>query len=487
MRSGVRVLPLLAAALAAACSAAPPASPPSGDAGDFSRFDEVVSDAVRGLQLEGAAAVVVHRDRGMVHVRGYGAFDADRVFLIASASKPLSAGVLLRLADQGMLDLDAPIGTYVGDAWGSAKAGLTIAQMLSNSSGLPGLLDHPGYQPYRCQYSAEGSLLDCARQIYQADDATERVPPDTRFRYGGAQWQLAGGIAEAVSGRPWRQLVHETYVATCGTRSLGYTNQFGGDTRFRYPSWFDGDTTRLPATSNPNIEGGAYITVEDYGRILLMHLRDGSCGDSVVLSPEAVRRMQRDRIAEVYGGTTPHRQLRGYGLGWWIDRNARGVAASPGLYGSIPWIDTERGYGAFIAIEASAREREQIWRAARPVLDSMFGRQLPTRGRSDLHRPGHRPLSLEHRERGLHPLTRRRARDRDVRHEIHHRLPLVGNAQHRELERQSADVGMVVLLPALLERAHVVIGPQLRERGTAREQRVEQLVEPRIADVAAVR
>lgn len=355
-----------------ACSNPPPAGPPAG--GDFALFDAVVADAVHDLGLEGAAAVVVHRDSGIVHVQGYGAFDEERVFLIASASKPLSAGVLLRLADQGLLDIDAPIGTYVGDAWGADKAALTVAQLISNSSGLPGLLDHPGYPPYRCQYGAAGSLADCARAIYQADDAQERLPPDERFRYGGAQWQLAGAIAEAVSGRSWDTLVHETYVASCGVRSLGYTNQFGGSGSFRYPSWFDGDTTTLPYTDNPSIEAGAHITVEDYGHILLMHLHDGACGDSVALSPASVRRMQADRIGQVYGGTTPHAELRGYGLGWWIDRDADGVVASPGLYGAIPWLDTARGYGAFIAIEASAREREQLWARARPILDAMFPR-----------------------------------------------------------------------------------------------------------------
>jgi CubicO group peptidase (beta-lactamase class C family) len=375
-RTTVRARVASAAVIVAAvalfgCNHAPRGAP-AGDH-DFARFDQVIRDALRDLDLEGAAAVVVHRARGIVHVQGYGTFDEDRVFLIASASKPLSAGVLLRLADRGLLDLDAPIGAYVGDAWGDGKAELTVAQLISNSSGLPGLLDRPESRAYRCQYRPAGSLTECARAIYQASDEQGRLPPDERFRYGGAQWQLAGGIAEVVTGRSWQSLVHETYVATCGASSLGYTNQFGGSDRFRYPDWFDGDTSALPVTDNPSIEAGAYVTVEDYGRILLMHLRGGTCGDSVALSSTAVRRMQLDRIAHAYGGSTPSRQLQGYGLGWWIDRDAAGVVASPGLYGAIPWLDTARGYGAFIAIEASAREREQILARARPVLDAMFG------------------------------------------------------------------------------------------------------------------
>lgn len=356
------------------CAEDSPAGPsrPGGEGPDFSAFDDAVEASITALGLDGAAAVIVHRDLGIVHTRGYGAFAADRVFLIASAGKPISAGVLMRLDDQGLLDIDAPIGTYVAGRWGEEKAAITVAQLLSNSSGLVGLIDDPLYAPYDCQHSPTGTLTSCAQEIYEADDADDVVPPDTWFRYGGAQWQLAGGIAEVVSGKTWAELVRETYVEPCGTTSLGYTNPFSSGSGFRYPDWFRGDTTNLPSTFNPNIEGGAYITVEDYGKILLLHLRGGLCGSARVLSEGAVRRMREDRIGAVYGGDTRHPTLEGYGLGWWIERADDGVAASPGLYGAIPWIDEERGYGAFIAIEGSAAERRRLWSATRPILEEIF-------------------------------------------------------------------------------------------------------------------
>jgi len=356
------------------CNEDTPAGPPRpGDEGpDFSAFDDAVEASLDALGLTGAAAVIVHRDLGIVHTRGYGAFAADHVFLIASAGKPISAGVLMRLDDQGLLDIDAPIGTYVAGRWGEEKAAITVAQLLSNSSGLVGLIDGPLYEPYRCQYSPDGTLTSCAHEIYGADDADDVIPPDTWFRYGGAQWQFAGGIAEVVSGKSWAELIRETYVEPCGTKSLGYTNQFSSGGAVRYPSWFQGDTANLPSTLNPNIEGGAYITVEDYGKILLLHLRSGLCGNTRVLSEGAVRRMREDRIGAVYGGETGVPGLEGYGLGWWIDRSADGVAASPGLYGAIPWIDERRGYGAFIAIEGGAVERHRLWSETRPILEEIF-------------------------------------------------------------------------------------------------------------------
>src|SRR5262245_22714180 len=118
------------------------------DANDeFAAFDEAISSFLDEQGLEGAGAVVVDRDAGELHARGYGAFDAERLYLIASSSKILSVGILMRLADQGLVDFDEPIGTYLSEEFGEGKAELTLAQLLSNSSGLISLADNPTYAP----------------------------------------------------------------------------------------------------------------------------------------------------------------------------------------------------------------------------------------------------------------------------------------------------------------------------------------------------
>src|SRR5689334_9522817 len=84
---------------------------------DFERYDAAISAFLTDHGITGASGVVVHKDRGIVHVAGYGEYPADRLYLVASSSKVVSAGVLMRLADEGKLDLDGPIGQYVS-AWG---------------------------------------------------------------------------------------------------------------------------------------------------------------------------------------------------------------------------------------------------------------------------------------------------------------------------------------------------------------------------------
>jgi CubicO group peptidase (beta-lactamase class C family) len=362
-------IPLAAFFLGCGGDGADPSPPPGLD---FTEFDRTVDAFVAERGLQGASAAIVHADLGIVHVAGYGRFTPDRVFLIASASKILSAGVLARLSDQGLLDLDAPLVDAVGEAWGDGKPSLTAAQLLSNSSGMPGLFDAPAYLPYLCQFAPRASLSGCGQMIYQAEDADRVVPPDTEFRYGGAQWQLAGALAEQVSGLSWRELIAQSYVEPCGAHSLGYANPFAGGGGRGYPPDFQGDPSRLEATENPNVEGGAYVSVEDYAKILALHLGGGSCGRDPVLSEAAVLRMQSDRIGDVYGGSTTEPALAGYGLGWWIDREQAGVVADPGLYGAVPWLDVSRRYGAFIALEASSSEGIELWQQAKLSVDRVF-------------------------------------------------------------------------------------------------------------------
>ncbi len=334
-------------------SVLPDDSVPDGETAeyDFSSIEPMVADFVAERDLAGAGLIVVQRDDGVVHEEYWGDFDADRISLIASSSKMISAGVLLHLDDEGVLDIDAPVAD-VAD-WGEGNPDVTPAQLISNSSGLVGLLPDPTYAPYLCQYLADGTLQECAEQIFTTpDDDADVIAPDNQFRYGGAQWTVAGAVAEAASGKTWAELVDETFSEPCGLDSLAYNNHFAQmGSGFDYPVEFAGDPSTLVATDNPNPEGGAYITAPDYGQLLLMHLRDGMCGDLQVLSPEALDVMHSDRIGPTYDGEAG--TDTGYGMGWWVDRPS-GRISDAGAYGTVPWLDLDDGYGAYLVIEADS-------------------------------------------------------------------------------------------------------------------------------------
>ncbi len=323
------------------------ADPTAGLTG-FDAVDAFAEQFVVDNGLEGASLIVVHRDDGVIHQQQYGSFEEGRMSLIASSSKMISSGVLLVLQERGLLDIEAPISAQTD--W-SPGAEITPAQLVSNSSGLVGLGPDLLYSPYFCQWSPLTSLDDCSTTVLETpDDDADVVAPESEFRYGGAQWQVAGGVAESVSGQTWADLIEEIYVEPCGVDSLGYMNLaqvLTADSGAGYPSLFTGDPSSFDLSENPSIEGGAHITPADYGTLLLMHLRGGECDGGQVLSQESLDIMHADRMATLGLDAGPD---TGYGMGWWVDRET-GIISDGGAWGTLPWLNLEDGYGAYWVIE----------------------------------------------------------------------------------------------------------------------------------------
>ncbi len=367
LRNARLVSAVLVAVGAAACGDDARRSAVEPSPGDFSAIDPVVREFVDDEGLDGAGFIVVDRDDGIVYEGYWGEFDAERVSFIASSSKMISAGVLLRLDEDGLLDIDAPVADAV--EWGSGNPDVTVAQLLSNSSGLVGLLDDPSYGPYGCQFDPGDELEACAAVVFTTpDDDADVVRPDSRFRYGGVQWQVAGAVAEAVSGSTWSELIDDIYVEPCRVDSLGFGNHVAAGGGFgRYPDEFG--PGELESTANPNIEGGAFIDAPDYARLLLLHLRGGACPGGRVVSASAIDRMHDDRVGATYGDAGASNI--GYGMGWRVDRTT-GRISDPGAYGSVPWLDLDDGYGAYLVIEDDNATGAALARRLEPVVHAIM-------------------------------------------------------------------------------------------------------------------
>ena len=131
---------------------------------DFSAASEIVQGVVEEKGLNGATLIVVDRDDGIVYREDFGEFGPGRISLIGNLGDTYSAGVLLRLHDDGLLDIDAPVADVVG--WGSGMPGVTVAQLLSHSSGMLGGPPSQFYVPYLCSPNFAGSLQGCAETIF---------------------------------------------------------------------------------------------------------------------------------------------------------------------------------------------------------------------------------------------------------------------------------------------------------------------------------
>ncbi|MCC2958334.1 beta-lactamase family protein [Massilia sp. IC2-477] len=212
---------LCTALLAAGCAQLPGSAMRAEDRLDPARLaelDRAIEDNIAARRLPGA---VFHLERGgVVYEKGYGRFTYDEgatavtpatVFDAASLSKVLStAPAVLLLAEEGKLDLEAPLARYLPECANGGKEAITVRQLLTHSSGLPaGLPAKPAWQ------GKEAALgLACSQALTHA--------PGSFFRYSDVNYILLGLLVEKVSGMPQERFAHERIFAPLGMRDTGY-------------------------------------------------------------------------------------------------------------------------------------------------------------------------------------------------------------------------------------------------------------------------
>lgn len=319
---------------------------------DFTAAAAWLADFVEQEPLfPGGSMIIVDKERGVIHKSAFGNQTEDSLVLLASTSKVPTVMLLMALHEDDAnieFDIQAPIANYL--PWeGVWDAAITTEHLVSNRSGIPGLTNlfvRPlDYAPHLCQYGPVGTLLECAETLYTTElPAIPSTPPNSAFDYGGSQWQLAGGVAEVVGGASWNQLWDQYIGEPCGLEVSKFGNNLSSA-----EAW-TGNADALGGLANPNMEGGMMASLDDYAKLISLHLNDGACGENQVLSSEGVAFMRLERTVAMPGGT-------GYGMGWWI-RGAEEEEGSSiylytdaGFYGSISWIDIERNYGGVVFFE----------------------------------------------------------------------------------------------------------------------------------------
>lgn len=377
----------LAALSLSGCEPAPAGITTSGEpklsAQEIERIDAIVLQHTAGHQgpPHEACVSIVHKTHGLMLERCYGGMDPETPVVLASLSKTMVGGILLKLEQDGLLDFDGPI-----DAYGFSRPDqvpVTPAQLLSNLSGLICSMNATPDQKWLCLFFPDDDLEACAHRLWvwhQQDKLFS--PPDQNFCYGGAQWQIAGAVAQIASGRSWSELFEETYTRPCGLKRSGFSNHFNdhspvfGDWSV-YPHGFD----PKQRSNNPNIEGGMFTTASDFSKLLLMMLRKGHCENGRVLSEASVDRITQDRLKLAANGAIgPGFAVedilaygRGYGLGWWVDRDT-GQRSAPGIYGSTTWIAPDKSYAGLIALRSTGWVGRPLFRQLNPEIAKILER-----------------------------------------------------------------------------------------------------------------
>lgn len=147
-------------------------------------------------------------DRGWSGTRSWGgpALDGSELWDLASVTKPIVSLAVMALVERGALTLEGTVGAYLPDYRGGDKADLTVRQLLTHTSGVPGQVplyrDHP----------TRAALLEAVRLLPLT------AKPGTRVQYSSQGFIILGLIAEAAAGQPLDALVAGLVCAPLGMR-----------------------------------------------------------------------------------------------------------------------------------------------------------------------------------------------------------------------------------------------------------------------------
>ena len=234
--------------------------------------------------------------------------DPATVFEIASITKTMTATVAARLAADGTLDLDAPVGRYVPTfrvAEAAAGSAVTVRDLFTHTAGWFGEYLEP-----------TGFGDDAIARGVAAMATLEQVSPRGVFSYNNVSLIVAGRVIEVVTGRTYRDAVRELLFAPLGMDhsafdpadvlyerlAAGHTVRDGKAVRVR---------ARFRESSAGDPVGGVRSTVDDLLRYARFHLGDGTAGGSRLMPARALAAMREPRVATGPSGSV--------GLSWFLE------------------------------------------------------------------------------------------------------------------------------------------------------------------------
>lgn len=287
------------------------------------KFPELDGALTQYQKLLGKDLVAIVSTDTIVFKKEMGDFNSKTEAPVASASKWLTAALIMILVDEGKLSLDDKVSYYLPIYESYGKNYITLRHCLSHFTGIQADQGVLGMFQRKKFASLEQEVESFAKKEIQTN-------PGTEFWYSNMGLNIAGRIAEIVMKRKFDQLIKQKLFNPLGMTKTTFS-------------------TLDASAINPS--GGARSTASDYMRFLQMLLNKGKFNGKQIISEASVKELRSIHTSNELIRYAP-KTATGfqYALGSWVlDETAiqgaeASILASPGLLGTWPMIDWCRGY-----------------------------------------------------------------------------------------------------------------------------------------------
>ena len=269
---------------------------------EFEAFlDPLVAELMESNHIPGGAITVV-KDGQLFFAKGYGYADLERstpatadttIFRTGSVSKVFTWTAVMQLVEQGKLDLNADINTYLAHFQipDTFPQPITMAHLMVHTAGFEDQITNGAvyvsadtYQPL---------------QDFLAEKMPARIfPPGQVVAYSNYGAALAGEIVAEVSGEPFEQYVANHILEPLGMNHSTFLQPIPSNLIQDAALGYDIDEEGLPHAGSfeiiqPQPAGALSATATDMAHFMIAHLQDGQYGDASILQPASAQDMRR--------------------------------------------------------------------------------------------------------------------------------------------------------------------------------------------------
>ena len=280
---------------------------------------EFAEQQQRKSRTPGIAVGILHN--GEVSAQGFGVTNVDHplpvtdttLFQIGSITKTFTGTLIMRLVEQGKIELDAPVRSYLPDfrvVDEAVSAQVTVRQLMTHTSGWEGDL-----------FLDTGPGDDAlAKYVAEMAQQTQLAPLGTHWSYNNANFALLGYLIEVITGEPYEQVLRRQLLEPLGldeaflkptavmTHRYVVGHNVGADTIKVMEPW------QLSRAVGPM--GGLITDVHNLLRYARFHMGDATVATDAsqpVISAESVAAMQTPQVT-VWGDEK-------WGLTWSVDQS----------------------------------------------------------------------------------------------------------------------------------------------------------------------
>ncbi len=258
-------------------------------------------------------AVAIIDEGSVVYKRGIGFSNLDKQlkvtsemgFNIGSVSKMFTAWGVMKLVEQGKVQLDTAVHTYL-TRWQFPDSEfdcqkVTIRSLLSHTAGLS-VRGYPGFQPDEALPTLAASLAGENGSARANEPVTIVIPPQTRFKYSGGGYTILQLLIEEVSGKHFADYMQQKVFSPLGMKNTSFTI----------------DDTIMAHSATPYDEEGIEINMERFTAQAAAGLHT-TLEDLLAFAQATLRGNSVLKESNLKAMRTPNELTKGrYGLGYMI-------------------------------------------------------------------------------------------------------------------------------------------------------------------------